>query len=52
MRVPLFWLHDYCDPGIPIAELEHRLDDDRHEGRGRARATAWTRSSTSSSAAC
>ena len=25
MRVPLFWLHDYCDPGIPIAELEHQL---------------------------
>jgi phenylalanyl-tRNA synthetase beta chain len=25
MRVPLFWLHDYCDPGIPIADLEHQL---------------------------
>jgi phenylalanyl-tRNA synthetase beta chain len=25
MRVPLFWLHDYCDPGIGLAELEHRL---------------------------
>jgi phenylalanyl-tRNA synthetase beta chain len=25
MRVPLFWLHDYCDPGIPVAELEHGL---------------------------
>jgi phenylalanyl-tRNA synthetase beta chain len=25
MRVPLFWLHDYCDPGIPVAELEHQL---------------------------
>jgi phenylalanyl-tRNA synthetase beta chain len=25
MRVPVFWLHDYCDPGIPIAELEHAL---------------------------
>jgi phenylalanyl-tRNA synthetase beta chain len=25
MRVPLFWLHDYCDPGIPLAELEHQL---------------------------
>jgi phenylalanyl-tRNA synthetase beta chain len=25
MRVPRFWLHDYCDPGIGLAELEHRL---------------------------
>jgi phenylalanyl-tRNA synthetase beta chain len=25
MRVPLFWLHEYCDPGIGLAELEHRL---------------------------
>jgi phenylalanyl-tRNA synthetase beta chain len=25
MRVPLFWLHDYCDPGIGLAELEHKL---------------------------
>ena len=25
MRVPLFWLHEYCDPGIPLAELEHKL---------------------------
>jgi phenylalanyl-tRNA synthetase beta chain len=25
VRVPLFWLHDYCDPGIGLAELEHRL---------------------------
>ena len=25
MRVPLFWLHDYCDPGIGLGELEHRL---------------------------
>jgi phenylalanyl-tRNA synthetase beta chain len=25
MRVPRFWLHDYCDPGIPVAELEHGL---------------------------
>ena len=25
MRVPLNWLHDYCDPGIGLAELEHRL---------------------------
>jgi phenylalanyl-tRNA synthetase beta chain len=25
MRVPLFWLHDYCDPGVGLAELEHRL---------------------------
>jgi phenylalanyl-tRNA synthetase beta chain len=25
MRVPLFWLHDYCDPGIGLAVLEHRL---------------------------
>ena len=21
MRVPLFWLHDYCDPGIAVTEL-------------------------------
>ncbi len=25
MRVPLFWLHDYCDPGIGVSELEHVL---------------------------
>jgi phenylalanyl-tRNA synthetase beta chain len=25
MRVPLFWLQDYCDPGIGVTELEHRL---------------------------
>ena len=25
MRVPVFWLQDYCDPGIGITELEHRL---------------------------
>ena len=25
MRVPLFWLHDYCDPGISVSELEHLL---------------------------
>jgi phenylalanyl-tRNA synthetase beta chain len=25
MRVPVFWLHDYCDPGLDVAELEHRL---------------------------
>jgi phenylalanyl-tRNA synthetase beta chain len=25
MRVPLFWLRDYCDPGIGLVELEHRL---------------------------
>ena len=25
MRVPLFWLQDYCDPGIGLAELEYRL---------------------------
>ena len=25
MRVPLLWLHDYCDPGISLGELEHRL---------------------------
>jgi len=25
MRVPLFWLRDYCDPGISLAELEHQL---------------------------
>src|SRR5215217_6438217 len=25
MRVPRFWMQDYCDPGIGLAELEHRL---------------------------
>ena len=25
MRVPLFWLRDYCDPGVSIADLEHQL---------------------------
>jgi phenylalanyl-tRNA synthetase beta chain len=25
MRVPLFWLQDYCDPGIGVSELERRL---------------------------
>jgi phenylalanyl-tRNA synthetase beta chain len=25
MRVPLLWLHDYCHPELPLAELEHRL---------------------------
>jgi phenylalanyl-tRNA synthetase beta chain len=25
MRVPLFWLHDYCDPGVELTELEHGL---------------------------
>ncbi len=25
MRLPLFWLHDYCDPGLPAAELATRL---------------------------
>jgi phenylalanyl-tRNA synthetase beta chain len=25
MRLPLLWLHDYTDPGIPIEELEDRL---------------------------
>jgi phenylalanyl-tRNA synthetase beta chain len=25
MRVPLFWLYDYCDPGIPTHDLEHDL---------------------------
>ena len=25
MLVPLFWLHDYCDPGIETRALEHRL---------------------------
>ena len=25
MRVPLNWLHDYCDPGSGSRELEHRL---------------------------
>jgi phenylalanyl-tRNA synthetase beta chain len=25
MRVPLEWLAEYCDAGLPVAELEHRL---------------------------
>jgi phenylalanyl-tRNA synthetase beta chain len=25
MRLPLFWLHDYCDPGLPADELATRL---------------------------
>ena len=25
MRLPLFWLHDFCDPGLPAAELATRL---------------------------
>ena len=25
MRLPLLWLHDYCDPGLPAAELATRL---------------------------
>ena len=25
MRVPLFWMRDYCEPGVPLAELEHQL---------------------------
>jgi phenylalanyl-tRNA synthetase beta chain len=25
MRVPLFWLQDYCDPRIGVTELEHVL---------------------------
>jgi phenylalanyl-tRNA synthetase beta chain len=25
MRVPVFWLQDYCDPRISITELEHTL---------------------------
>jgi phenylalanyl-tRNA synthetase beta chain len=25
MRVPLFWLYDYCDPAIPVRDLEHAL---------------------------
>jgi len=25
MRVPLLWLGEYCDPGLPLDELEHRL---------------------------
>ena len=25
MRVPVFWLHDYCDPGLGVDELEFRL---------------------------
>jgi phenylalanyl-tRNA synthetase beta chain len=25
MRVPVLWLSDYCDPGLPVSELEHVL---------------------------
>src|SRR3954465_475678 len=25
MRLPLFWLHDYCDPGLPAHDLATRL---------------------------
>ena len=25
MRVPLFWLSDYCDPGLPVRALEEAL---------------------------
>jgi phenylalanyl-tRNA synthetase beta chain len=25
MRLPLLWLHDYCDPGLPAAQLATRL---------------------------
>ena len=25
MKLPLLWLHDYCDPGLPAAELATRL---------------------------
>ena len=25
MRLPLLWLHDYCDPGLPASELATRL---------------------------
>jgi phenylalanyl-tRNA synthetase beta chain len=25
MKVPLFWMRDYCNPDVPIAELEHEL---------------------------
>ena len=26
MRLPLFWLHDYVDPGLDAAALAERLD--------------------------
>jgi phenylalanyl-tRNA synthetase beta chain len=26
MRLPLLWLNDYCDPGLPTVELVERLD--------------------------
>jgi phenylalanyl-tRNA synthetase beta chain len=25
MRLPLLWLHDYCDPGLPADELAYKL---------------------------
>jgi phenylalanyl-tRNA synthetase beta chain len=27
MRVPLSWLREYCDPGLPVAEIGVRLND-------------------------
>ena len=52
MRLPLLWLHDYCDPGLPAGELAERLamtgtEVDRVLTHG-----VDARSSTSSSAAC
>ena len=35
MRLPLFWLTDYVDPGLTPAKLAERLDADRHRGRPR-----------------
>ena len=34
MRLPLLWLHDYCDPGLDAGALADAPDDDRHGGRG------------------
>ena len=28
MRVPLFWLHDYCDPGIGVSDLRIFYEND------------------------
>ena len=35
MRVPVEWLSEYADAGLPVGALEERLTHDRHEGRGR-----------------
>ena len=52
MRLPLSWLHEYCEPDHDAARHRDAPGDDRHRGRAASTATASTRSSTSSSARC